>query len=114
MDFKQKQRNNFKYRDKLIKKPTKEELIVKSWLDKQGYKYIFQKGFLKPFHRIVDFYIPKKKIIIEVDGLYHEYIRDKDLMKDKSYLKKRRMRTIRINNEQVMSGEYIDILSTML
>lgn len=67
-------------------------------LDQIGERYIFQKGFLKPFHRIVDFYLPKKKTIVEVDGGYHKHTRERDALKDKLWLEQRGMKTIRIPN----------------
>lgn len=103
MDYKQHQRNNFKYIEKLKSKPTEAEKSVMILLEQIGERYIFQKGFLKPFHRIVDFYIPKKKIIIEVDGGYHKDTREKDFLKDKLWLEKRGMKTIRITNEQILN-----------
>jgi len=66
MDYKQTQRNNNLYKIKLIKKPTKAELIFKKFLEDKGIRFMFQKGFLKPFHRIVDFYIPKKKLSLRL------------------------------------------------
>lgn len=99
------QRNNFKYRRQLINRATKEELIFKNWLEKNNIKFMFQKGFLLPFHRIVDFYIPKKKIIIEIDGGYHKNPAEnmKDRWKDKRFFEDRGMKTFRIKNEEVLT-----------
>lgn len=102
--LRQTQRKNSFYRSNLIKKATRQEIIVKNYLDSKGVKYIFQKGFLKPFHRIVDFYIPSMRLIIEIDGLYHQYTKDKDELKDKLWS---RFKTLRITNEQVDSGDYL-------
>ena len=110
MNIEDKQRNNFKYRKTLMSNPTREELIVKKWLDDVGIYYKFQKGFLKPFHRIVDFYIPKKKIIIEIDGGYHNDIYFKDRRKDLTW-KSLGFKTIRILNNEVVNGEYKEKLS---
>lgn len=112
MKYKDKQRRNSKFIVELKNKATETELIVLNWLKENNKKFIFQKGFLLPFHRIVDFYIPGKKIIIEVDGGYH-FRKDtivQDNHKDSSWLKFRRMKTIRITNEQVKSGEFIPII----
>lgn len=113
LDNKQKihQRNNLKYSKELRKNPTKAESIVRKYLKEKKVKHIFQKGFLIPFHRIVDFYIPKKKIIIEIDGPIHLLTKDKDTNKDKAFKKHRNFKTIRITNEQVYSGEYIKMLT---
>lgn len=98
-------RNN-KYRDELKKHPTRAELIVREFLTKKGFYFIFQKGFITPFHRIVDFYIPKKKLIIEVDGEYHIQISGLDKRKDTYFLYLRGFKTLRITNEDVFSGFY--------
>jgi very-short-patch-repair endonuclease len=98
------------YRKELAQNATKAELIVREFLKDNEVKHKFQKTFIMPFHRIVDFYIPKKKIIIEVDGGYHLNIVEKDLLKDKLWLEKRGCKTIRITNEQVYSGEFQQLL----
>lgn len=105
MEYKDIQRNNSKYRSKLIVRATKEELIFKKHLEDNNIRFIFQKGFLLPFHRIVDFYIPVRKIIIEIDGGYHKNPaeRMRDRWKDKRFLEERGMKTIRINNEDVLN-----------
>lgn len=110
----QAQQNNFKYRNELLNKLTPAELLVEDWLIKNNIKYLKQKGFLIPFHRIVDFYIPRKKIIIEVDGDYHKLIKNKDALKDFLWLKKRGMKTIRLMNDEVFSGLHCSILSRIL
>lgn len=110
------QRNNFKYRSKLIIKATESELIFKKYLEENKIKFIFQKGFLLPFHRIVDFYIPGKKIIIEIDGGYHKNPaeRMKDRFKDKRFLEARGMNTIRITNEQVFDNSFNEVIHKYL
>lgn len=113
MDFIQSQKNNFKYRSQLIDRATKEEVLLKRWLDEVNVRYLFQKGFLKPFHRIVDFYIPKKKIIIEIDGGYHKNTRLKDSQKDTIWGQKG-FKTYRILNEQVLDGSFVQLLSNIL
>lgn len=47
--------------------PTKPELIIKNLLDINGITYKFQE-YISPYS--VDFIIPEKKLIIEVDGKY--------------------------------------------
>ncbi len=97
-EYRLKQKRNSRYLKELRKKATKSELKAKEWLEKNDIHFIFQKGFLKPFHRIVDFYIPGKKIIIEIDGGYHVNTKDFDRKKDVTWAKKG-YRTIRISNE---------------
>jgi len=61
------------------KNPSYLEQKMIKFLDNQKIKYEFQKiiyikskgGFIKHYY-IADFYIPKKKIILEVDGKFHK------------------------------------------
>jgi len=103
----QTQKNNAEYRKKLIKRATPSELKFKKFLDENNIRYMFQKGFLKPFHRIVDFYIPKYKLIIEIDGGYHINTKKKDDFKDRMW---GRFKTLRILNNQVSDDSYIEIV----
>ena len=107
------QRNNSKYRLELKKKATKQELIFKKFLEENHIKFIFQKGFLKPFHRIVDFYIKKYRLIIEIDGGYHKNCIAKDSYKDKIWLKLK-FRTLRISNEDVDNGKFKIIFTNFI
>lgn len=106
---------NSLYRGELKQKATPAEILFEEWLKEQNIRYMFQKGFLKPFHRIVDFYIPKTRTIIEIDGGYHSYIEDKDNKKDLIWSKKG-YKTIRIRNEEVYNNNFkldLDILSLL-
>jgi len=106
---------NMLFRKRLIHKPTKAELVVRKWfMENLESNPKFQKGFLRPFHRIVDFYIPKHKIIIEVDGGYHKGTVRKDAIKDDRWLSERGCETIRIKNEEVFDGSYVDKLTSFL
>ena len=60
-------------RDDLIKKATSQEKRLKAYLQLFKVKYEFQKIIPRSNGSIyiVDFYIPEKNIIIEVDGGYH-------------------------------------------
>lgn len=100
---------NSYYRRVLKEKATKPELIFKKFLENMGIRFIFQKGFVKPFHRIVDFYIPELSLIIEIDGDYHNTpeTHKKDINKDYCWLKDRNMQTIRVMNEEIYNGSYI-------
>lgn len=116
--FKDKQRNNFKYLPKLKLNITLSEEIFKKFLEENKVRFIFQKGFLNPYHRIVDFYIPKKKIIIEIDGGYHTMTSTtkKDKYKDLIFFKDRGFTTIRITNEEVLDGSFTtrkDVISLL-
>src|ERR1700677_441550 len=93
------QKRNSKFLKQLRKKITPSEKEFGYLLCEMKIPFIFQKGFLTPFHRIVDFYIPKKGIIIEIDGGYHNEIIQKDENKDRWFREKRGFRIIRIKNE---------------
>ncbi len=109
--FREKQAKNFLYRTELINKPTPEERVVGDYMWRKGVHFKFQKGLLKPFHRIVDFYIPFWRIIIEIDGGYHKAIVKKDTHKDNVFKNQRGMKTLRIKNEDVNNGSFMGILS---
>lgn len=103
-----------KFKNRLKLKPTKEELIVLSFLIENGIYFKFQKGFVKPFTRIVDFYLPKPfKTIIEIDGGYHINTHKKDARKDFVW-GNLGYKTIRISNEDVNSGRYKEILEQFI
>lgn len=105
MNYSQLQRNNTKYCKELKTRATPSELKFKKLLDENKIRYIFQKGFFKPFHIIADFYIPNKKLIIEIDGSHHKepYYKERDRIRDIRFLKERGIKTIRLTNEQISS-----------
>lgn len=104
LTFEQKQSTVHPRRAELKERATQSELIFKKRLDEAGIKYIFQKGFIQgDFYCIVDFYLPKPlRTCIEIDGGYHDTDeqRKKDWAKD-NYLKNRKMKVVRIRNENV-------------
>lgn len=108
MNYIEIQKRNSRFREELKKKPTKQEKVFKEFLDKEGIKYIFQKGFLKPYHRICDFYIKKYRLIVEIDGGYHTnfWIQRSDERKDQVWS---RFKTLRLLNSQIDDGSYINI-----
>ncbi|MEX2409831.1 MAG: DUF559 domain-containing protein [Candidatus Paceibacterota bacterium] len=68
----------------LRKNPTASEKILWEVLRKRrlnGYQFVRQKPFVyeqkrnKRFFFIADFYCAEKKLVIELDGIVHEYIR---------------------------------------
>lgn len=105
-------RNN-RFVQELRKKATPTEVIVGKWLLENNIYFIFQKGFFKPFHRIVDFYLPRRGIL-EIDGGYHNLIKDKDDKKDYLWGNLRYMQTLRITNEQVLDGSFKEILQSFI
>jgi very-short-patch-repair endonuclease len=69
-----------------------------------GVAFRQQQGFYTPVYRIADFYLPYKNLIIEIDGTNHERLTEQDRMKDELFLRERGIRTLRVTNEQVLSG----------
>lgn len=109
-ELKECQQRNLIYVKDLRKRPTKSEKMVQKWFNENKIYHIFQKGFITPFHRIADFYIPGKKIIIEIDGPIHQKLLLKDFRKDEVFLRMRGMDTIRIKNESVYDGTFKEVL----
>lgn len=107
-EYKNKQRNNSKYRTNLITNITKAEQHFKSLLDNIWIRYIFQKWFIKGnAHYIVDFYIPKKKICIEIDWSSHKWKEEYDNRRTNYLTEYRWFKVIRFSNEEVLSKQYI-------
>ena len=91
-------------RDFLVERATPEEIKFMNILEQKGVNYVFQKIIRKPkggFY-IVDFYLPGKNLIIEIDGPYHETTRQKfeDDMRTQK-LKNMGFKIKRIKNEDV-------------
>lgn len=104
-------RRHAKFQNQLRNRPTRAEKIVMQWLEDKGIRFIFQKGFFTPFHRIVDFYFPKPhRIILEVDGSSHDGKEEKDYRRDVWYENVRGYRIIRIQNYHAYSGIFRTIL----
>ena len=94
-----------KYRAELLRRLTPSEIEFKNLLDENSIKYVMQKGFCtKGLSCIVDFYIPKYKCCVEIDGGYHKTPeqRAKDNIKNHYLTKIRNFRLIRIDNELVL------------
>lgn len=90
------------------KKPTILERIVYKELERQGVSYFSQ--YLINNRFLVDAYIPDKNIAIECDGRYWHSL-DKVQKKDKAenaYLKKCMVNLIRLPEEEIMSGKYLE------
>lgn len=101
MNFKDKQKLVHKRLKHLRDNATKAELRAVEILKKRNIKHIFQKCFIKgEAFCIVDIYIPKRKICIEIDGEYHENTKGYDNWKD-NYLESRGFTVKRIKNEDV-------------
>ena len=100
-----------KYRTDLIARITNSEKLFRSFLDRNGYKYEFQKiiylyedskcSRITKFY-IADFYIKQLHLIVEIDGGYHTTIEQTNYDNDKDRRIKRQYPTInilRIKNE---------------
>ena len=100
-----------KYRTDLISRITNSEKIFRSFLDRNGYRYEFQKiiylyedsnsSKITKFY-IADFYIKQLHLIIEIDGGYHTTIQQTNYDNDKDKRIKKQYPTInilRIKNE---------------
>ena len=105
-----KNENNDKYKKALKKNITSAEQIAYNILKENGIKFRFQKGFWtlkginKGFHCIVDFYIASKKLVIEIDGGYHqnEYQKKKDDFREKWLREIKGVQVLRIPNDDVL------------
>jgi len=85
-------------RAKLIQTATKSEREFIGFLKSEGIKYEFQKIFYyDSSYYIVDFYIPSAKLVIEVDGRYH----DSSIQQRDDELRTRRLKTICGVNELI-------------
>ena len=104
ISFIDKQKTLFKRKKDLIERITPSEAIFKKRLEDAKIRFMFQKGFIQgKNYVIVDFYIPKRKICIEIDGGYHntESQIKRDRNKDFYLEKQRGFKVVRIKNEDV-------------
>ena len=110
-NYSDKQRLLSERQKELKQKATKEEIIFRGRLFENDIKHTFQKGVIdgKNF-MIADFYIPDIKLIVEIDGGYHETSKQKarDNFKDKHY-KDRGFSVIRIKNEDVVDFNFLEL-----
>ena len=106
IEHREKQRLLAKYQKEAKRNPTKAEQLVKDALDHLGIRYRFQKGFIRDKTiRMVDFYLTKPGICLEVDGKYHEAQKSYDDYREgriKSQ-RKREIRFVRVTNEWVFA-----------
>ena len=100
-------KRNHIYKKELRKKATESEKIVLGIFKELKLKHYFQKGFyklsgqFKGYHCIVDFYITSLHLALEIDGDYHDTPEQmkKDWFKDDWLKKRRKIRVLRIRNE---------------
>lgn len=86
------------------KKATPYEKVIIGYLEVLGIKYIFQRLFKnKGVPMIVDFFLPEKNIILEIDGSQHQ-LNEKQVLKDSirdGYFESLGYRNIRIENKEL-------------
>lgn len=98
-------------RAKLIQTSTKSEREFIGFLKSEGIKYEFQKIFYyDSSYYIVDFYIPSAKLVVEVDGRYH----DSSIQQRDDLLRTRRLKSIcgvneliRFANEELKNRDFV-------
>lgn len=98
-------------RAKLIQTATKSERELIGFLKSEGIKYEFQKIFYyDSSYYIVDFYIPSAKLVIEVDGRYH----DSSEQQRDDQLRTRRLKSIcgvneliRFANDELKNKDFV-------
>ena len=63
---------------------------------------------------IVDFYIPKKQLVIEIDGTQHltKEHKEKDIIRD-NFLKEQGLRVLRFSNESIRKS-FVDVCQIIL
>jgi len=95
------------YKEELIKKATKAEKVAKVCIKETGAKFTFQHViFCNNTFYIVDFFFPLKRLVIEIDGGYHneeEQIK-KDIIRT-SHLKELGIEVVRYTNEEVFDTD---------
>jgi len=99
----------------LRKNPTASEKILWEELRKRrlnGYRFVRQKPFVyeqkrnKRYFFIADFYCAEKKLVIELDGIVHEYTRYYDYQRD-IVLEGLGLKTLRILNSELNDMEAV-------
>lgn len=87
--------------NRMIQRPTAQEQLLKDRLDHAGIRYQFQSiKFSKGTYRIFDFYLSKRRIVIEIDGLCHDL--QYDAKRDKQlHLHHKRLIILRFTNSEI-------------
>ena len=100
---------------RLRKNQTTEEKILWEYLRKRrlnGYKFLrqyplfYDKSLYDQRFFVVDFYCPKLKIAIELDGKIHDYQKDRDKWRDE-IIQNRGLKLVRIKNEELSKLEIL-------
>lgn len=88
------------------KKKTRAEKALHTKLLKWKIRFRSQRPF--DFY-IVDFLIPDRRLVIEVDGEYHRFNQAYDIRRTE-YLREKGLKIIRVTNQDVLSGVIDDWL----
>lgn len=115
--FKARQRSLETRKAELRGRATKAESHARALLARAGVEFVFQKGFIRDdLYCIVDFYFPRFKVCLEVDGGYHttEGQRRRDARRDRYLTRVRGMRIRRLTNEQVLRAKTPEALMRLI
>lgn len=100
------------FRDKLVVNQTESEKLTKAILKSMGLDYDFQKiiyyknGKKESFY-IVDFYLPKYEVGIEIDGEYHKYQKSADKKRTKMLKDLGLKAVLRFYNEDIKIPDFV-------
>lgn len=91
------------------------ERALAEFLMKKGVVFVHQAPFVFYWKKIyfADFYIPSKRVVIEVDGSYHDGLgqTEKDKERERDF-KEAGIRTVRIPNAVVINKERLEMRLT--
>jgi len=102
------------FRKLLIEKQTESEKVFKALLKSSNIKYEFQKIFwvkvksksIKKKFYIVDFYLPELETVIEIDGEYHDEVKQQkqDKFRTSVLLRNGILKVFRFSNEDTLNN----------
>lgn len=102
-----KYREVLEYKRKMCRYPTKHEKIFFKVLKQCGEKVVKQKIFIRgKTAYITDFYIPKLKLVFEVDGKTHEGQEEYDARRT-AFINTYGVKVVRYKNEEVHAGKVL-------
>lgn len=99
-------------REALKNKANKYEMLLGEYLINSGIKFVHQAPFvINGKIYFLDFFIPNKRLAIEVDGQYHSsmYQEEYDNTRDDNF-KSIGIKTIRIGNNETLNKNQLDII----
>lgn len=99
-------------RETLKGKANRYEILLGEYLIERKVKFIHQAPFVidgKIY--FLDFYVPSKRLAIEIDGNYHQSMTQEkyDYVRDRSF-QSIGIKTIRISNNETLSKQQMDII----